>query len=119
MIRSPKVDQYISEQPNWEQINLATFRDLVHNHAHNLEEDIKWGVPVFLIDGKTLFAMSTFKAYTKYNFFNGASLNNDELFNNGLNSKKYRSIDLKKDESINKNKLKVVINEAINNLEGT
>ncbi|MEI7674632.1 MAG: hypothetical protein WCI60_02755, partial [bacterium] len=63
---------------------------------------------------KMLFAMSSFKAHTKYNFIqNGALLNdNDKLFNNGFESKKARGIDLREKEKINEVKLEELIKVA-------
>ena len=48
------------------------------------------------------FAMSSFKAHTKYNFIsNGALLDDpDNLLNNGLESKKSRGIDLHEGQTI-------------------
>jgi len=58
--------------------------------------------------------MSSFKAHTKYNFIlNGALLDDkDELFNNGLESKKSRAIDLREDERIDETKLESLIMQA-------
>jgi hypothetical protein len=76
-------------------------------------EEIKWGVPVFLLDKKMMFAMSGFKQHTKYNFIqNGALLDDDKLFNNGLESKKSRSIDLREGEVIDAAKLSQLVERA-------
>lgn len=47
--------------------------------------------------------MSAFKAHTKYNFMLNGAINEDtkKLFNNGLESKKSRGIDLRFGETIN------------------
>lgn len=75
---------------------------------------MKWGVPVFLKNKKLVCAMSTFKEHTKFNFFEGASLNDkNKLFNSGLDSKKHRSINLTEDEVINEENLKDLIKQAI------
>jgi hypothetical protein len=114
MERSHTVDDYIAEQPEWQQMNLRLFRDVISELNVRIEEDIKWSVPVFIVEGKVLFAMSTFKAHTKYNFFNGASLKNQRLFNNGLDSKKSRGIDLREGETLDSKELHSMVNEAIN-----
>ncbi len=51
--------------------------------------------------------MSAFQKHTKFNFiYNGAVLSDtNKLFNNGLESKKSRAIDLREGESVQKEKL--------------
>ncbi len=108
---SNNVDEYIQKLPTWKANNLILFRKLVNSTVPGIEEDVKWGVPVFLLDNKMLFAMSSFKEHTKFNFMhNGALLNDkDKLFNNGLDSKKSRGIDLRENDHIDKNKLQSLI----------
>jgi len=110
-----KIDTYLADLPDWQNQNLALFRRLVHGAEPKIVEDWKWNVPFFMLDGKMLFAMSAFKAHTKYNFIaNGALLNDPhKLFNNGLESKKSRGIDLHEDEAINQAQLKTLIQESI------
>ena len=111
-------DSYIAGLPTWQQDNLKLFRRIVHSVYPEIGEEIKWGVPVFLINKKMVFAMSAFKAHTKYNFiFNGAQLNDPHsLFNNGLESKKSRSIDLRENESINDKHLEDLVKASIASL---
>lgn len=85
----------------------------MHNDAKTTDEYLE-GVPVFLLGGKLVLAMSSFKEHTKYNFIaNGALLADPhKLFNNGLESKKSRGIDLREGESIDQGQLKDLISEA-------
>jgi hypothetical protein len=110
-----KIDAYLSKLPDWQQNHLALFRKLIHEVAPDIEEDWKWNVPFFMLDGKMLFAMSAFKAHTKYNFIlNGAFLQDtDSLFNNGRDSQQSRSIDLREDEMIDEAKLKNLIKQSV------
>lgn len=110
-----KVDKYLSELPQWQQHHLSLFRKLVHEVAPDIEEDWKWNVPFFMLGGKMLFAMSAFKAHTKYNFIhNGAFINDDDqLFNNGRDSQQSRSIDLREDDVIDEAKLKQLIKKSV------
>lgn len=111
-------DEYLSTVPEWQAKNLDSFRKLVHKVVPSVTEEIKWGVPVFLVNGKTLFAMSGFKAHTKYNFYaNGALLADPKkLFNNGLESKKSRGLDLHEGESVNQTDLEDLIKDAFSKL---
>jgi hypothetical protein len=110
-----KIDVYLSKLPDWQQNHLALFRKLVHEVIPDVEEDWKWNVPFFMLDGKMVFAMSAFKAHTKYNFIqNGALIDDkDNLFNNGRDSKQSRSIDLREDETIDEAKLKALIQKSV------
>ncbi len=115
---SKNVDEYIDKFPDWQANNLKLFRKLVHKVYPEMSEEIKWGVPAFLHNNKIIFAMSSFKAHTKYNFIqNGALLDDkDKLFNNGLESKKSRAIDLKQNEKISEPKLELLIKQSISQL---
>lgn len=42
--------------------------------SHNLEESIKWSVPVFAVNGKNVMSVTAFKPHASLNFFSGASL---------------------------------------------
>ena len=61
--------------------------------------------------------MSGFKTHTKYNFMaNGALLEDPKkLFNNGLESKKSRGIDLVEGQKINEFALKELVKSSIDN----
>lgn len=111
-----RIDEYLDSLPDWQRTNLDLFRKLIHETAPTVVEDFKWSVPVFLLDGTMYFAMSAFKAHTKYNFIaNGAYLEDKKkLFNNGHNSKKSRSIDLREGETVNITDLKELIELAVN-----
>lgn len=58
--------------------------------------------------------MSAYKSHTKYNFIqNGALLDDrDKLFNNGFDSKKSRSIDLREAEQLDSTNLEDLIKQA-------
>ena len=115
---SANTEEYLKTLPPWQRENLSQFRRLIHKVQPDITEEIKWGVPVFLLDGKMVFAMSSFKAHTKYNFIlNGALLDdNHKLFNNGFDSKKSRGIDLKEGETIDQDALEDLIQHSIDTL---
>jgi hypothetical protein len=110
-----KIDSYLASLPQWQKENLITFRKLVHSADSSIQEDWKWNVPVFLLNSRMIFAMSAFKAHTKYNFIlNGAQLSDpDKLFNNGFESKKSRGIDLKENYKIDTAKLLSLIKQSL------
>ncbi|MDB5182772.1 MAG: hypothetical protein JWO47_556 [Candidatus Saccharibacteria bacterium] len=108
-------DEYIKDLPLWQRGNLTLYREMIHEICPDITEEIKWGVPVFILGKKALFAMACFKSHTKYNFMqNGAQLTDSKnLFNNGLESKKSRSIDLQEGENIDRAALEDLIKQAI------
>ena len=55
-----------------------------------------------------------FKDKVKLTFYDGASLPDpDKLFNNELEGKKWRAIDLYKDDKINENSLRILVHSAV------
>jgi hypothetical protein len=111
-------DEYLAGVPDWQHANLVLFRELIHKVQPDIQEVIKWGVPIFMLDKQMIFGMSSFKAHTKYNFIsNGAQLtDNKGLFNNGLESKKSRSIDLQEGQTVDTAALEALIKQAIDTL---
>lgn len=110
-----KIDGYLNSLPSWKRANLELFRKLIHEVEPAITEDWKWNVPVFMFKEKMYFAMSAFKEHTKYNFMiNGALLDDpDKLFNNGLDSKKSRGIDLREGQTIDETALKTLIRASL------
>lgn len=114
MPSSQKVDEYLAELPDWQREFLGTFRKLIHNVEPEVQEDVKWSVPVFSANKKMVCAMSAFKEHIKFNFFEGALLKDThKLFNNGFDSKKHRSIDFREGEKIDEKKLANLLAEAL------
>ena len=119
MSHNPDVSAYIAKQPDWQQASMKLFREAVHTACPTTDEAIKWGVPVFIFEGKNVLAMSCFKQHTKYNFFmiDKISLNNTQLFNNGLDSKAARSIDLFEGDAVDQNQLTGLLDEFFTQLK--
>lgn len=113
---SDATNQYLKALPSWQAQSLETFRRVIHEVCPGINEEIKWGVPVFVYKSKTLFSMGSFKDYVKYNFmYNGAMLKDTHsIFNNGLESKKSRSIDLKEGQFVAEDHLKDLVAQSIN-----
>ncbi|HEU4985252.1 MAG TPA: DUF1801 domain-containing protein [Nitrososphaera sp.] len=112
---TPKIDAYLAALPKWKQDPLVRFRKLIHEVEPTITEGWKWDVPVFLYGGKTIFTITAFKEHVKYNFIlNGALLDDTGgLFNNGLESKKSRSIDLREGESVDQSSLRKLVEQAV------
>ncbi len=65
------VDEYIQKQPRW-QTALKLLREIVLSMP--LKETVKWGGPVYTLDGKNLIGLGAFKSYVSIWFFQGALL---------------------------------------------
>lgn len=66
MTKDPRIDAYIAKSAPFAQPVLAHMRALVHRALPEAEEDIKWGMPNFLLKGKMLAAMAAFKAHCAF-----------------------------------------------------
>lgn len=95
MTPTEQIDDYLAGLDGWQRARLEAFRTAVHAAAPDVEEAWKWDVPVFLVEGRLVCAMSTFRHHVKYNFFAGAELPDPTgIFNSGLESKRSRSVNL-------------------------
>ncbi len=107
------VDRYINSFDDWRNDKLTEVRHLIEESAPSLKEGFKWGVPVWELNG-LICAISGFKDHVKINFFKGAFLDDpNNLFNSGLDSKEHRSINLAKDDKLDKTAIKTLISSAI------
>ncbi len=74
MKKSITVDEYIQKQQRW-QAALKTLREILLSTP--LKETIKWGAPVYTLDGKNLVGLGAFKSYVGIWFFQGALLKDE------------------------------------------
>ena len=110
MDASGTVDNIVAELTDWRGPKLALIRGIIRAADPAIVEECKWmGAPVWSCDGNICVA-TVCKDKVKLTFAQGAKLGDpDKLFNNGLDSKQWRSIDIYKDDQINENSLKTLI----------
>lgn len=105
MILNPKVDHYLADGcgrcklyatpqcrvRQW-RIELETIRQYALESG--LKEDVKWGVPVYTLDGKNVLIVSALKEYCALGFFKGALLRDDAgvLVKQGENTQSTRTL---------------------------
>lgn len=65
------VEEYIVENPRWQHA-LRLLRNLFLETG--MVENIKWGIPVYSVDGKNIAGMAAFKSYMGIWFYQGALL---------------------------------------------
>ena len=111
---SEEIDNLIAQNQDWRGAMLAKLRKTILEVDPEIVEEWKWkGTPVWSRGGIICVA-GALKDKVKMTFFDGASLPDpDKLFNNGLEGKKWRTIDIYKDDRINANSLKILIQSAV------
>ena len=68
-------EAYIEAHPDWCEL-LVRLRDLLMKTE--LQETIKWGAPVYTLNGKNLVGLGAYKQYAGLWFFNGVLLEDKE-----------------------------------------
>ena len=66
-----KVDEYLSKAKNWKE-EFEKLRKIVLDCG--LDEEMKWGVPCYTLEGKNIVLIHGFKEYCALLFFKGALL---------------------------------------------
>ena len=114
MNASEQIDDFIAKLSDWRGTTFANIRNIIKDADPKIVEEWKWmGTPAWYHDGLVCLA-NAFKDKVKLTFLNGASLPDpDRLFNNGLEGKQWRTIDIYKDDRINDISLKTLIQAAV------
>lgn len=71
MPKNKTVDDYIKAHAEW-QDELQLLHELIQ--ATGMQETIKWGAPVYTVDGKNVVGLGAFKSYVGIWFFQGVFL---------------------------------------------
>ena len=66
---NPKVDAYIAKSQPFAQPILLRVRELVHKACPDIEEEIKWSMPSFVLHGVILGHMAGFKQHCAVDFW--------------------------------------------------
>jgi uncharacterized protein YdeI (YjbR/CyaY-like superfamily) len=74
MTRDPRIDDYIAKAQPFAQEILTHVRDRVHAALPDVEEDIKWRMPAYLVGGKLVLITAAFKEHAALNFWRGQEL---------------------------------------------
>lgn len=69
---NPKVDWYFSKNENWEK-EISKLRTIILSCG--LTEELKWGSPCYMYEGRNIVLIHVFKEYCAVLFFKGALLN--------------------------------------------
>ena len=111
---NPKITTYISKATIW-QPELKTLREILLECG--LDEEMKWGKPAYLHNGKIIAVMQAFKSYFALLFYNGHEPKDDKkvLVKTGPNTIKGRQIRFENTEHIKKldKTIKALVKEAV------
>ena len=111
--RSP--DDFFNDQPLWHK-ELTALRDIILETG--LEEEIKWGFPVYTFNGKNIAGVGSFSSYFGIWFFQGALLSDpsDVLMNaQEGKTKAMRQWRMTTLEELNRDQIHAYLYEAIDN----
>ena len=109
-----RIDRMIASLEDWRGDCLAGIRKLIHEVDPQVVEEWKWmGTPVWSHQGMYVLA-NAHKDKVKLTFFHGAKLQDPGgLFNAGLGGGKWRAIDIREGERIDRTKLEALLRDAI------
>lgn len=109
-----RIDKLIADLRDWRGQRLAEIRALIHQVDPEVVEEWKWmGSPVWSHEGMYALA-NAHKDKVKLTFHHGAQLPDPrKLFNAGLSGNKWRAIDFREGDTIDKPALEALLREAI------
>ena len=66
---NPRVDAYINQAKPFAQPILTHLRELIHKAVPNVQEDIRWRMPSFTLDGVILANIAGFKEHCRFDIW--------------------------------------------------
>ena len=111
---SKRIDRMIAATADWRGERLAEIRALIRKVDPEVVEEWKWmGTPVWSHNGMYALA-NPHKDKVKLTFFHGAKLSDPKrLFNAGLDGNKWRAIDFREGDKLDKTALETLLREAV------
>src|SRR5215470_3785184 len=109
---STLIDKKIEELVDWRGTVFKDLRKLIHEVDPKVKEEWKWNTAVFVNQGMVC-AIASFKDHVRLNFFKGAGLKDQSLFNAGLDAKTSRGIDFREGDRLNEAALNRLIKSAV------
>ena len=110
--QNPKVDAFVDRANAW-QGEIQRLRSILLDCG--LEEDLKWGKPCFLFEGKNVAIIQPFKAHCSLMFFKGALLEDTHglLRSQGENTQSALRLEFTSEAQITKSVVKSYVKQAI------
>jgi uncharacterized protein YdeI (YjbR/CyaY-like superfamily) len=109
---NPKVDEFVSRAKVWRG-EIQKLRSILLDLG--LEEELKWGKPCFLFEGKNIAIIQPFKAHCSLMFFKGALLEDTHglLRSQGENTQSALRLEFTSEAQVTKKLLKSYVAQAI------
>src|SRR5258705_459974 len=112
---NPRIDEYISSLPTWQQDIARQVRDLVHTADPNVTETIKrTDRPYFTLDGN-ICALQGTKDHLNTFIYDPIAPDPEGIINQGQSNQTARSIQVHQGETINQHALLNLFKEIIKN----
>jgi uncharacterized protein YdeI (YjbR/CyaY-like superfamily) len=110
--QNPRVDAFVGRAKAW-QGEIQKLRSILL--ASGLDEDLKWGKPCFLFEGKNVAIIQPFKAQCCLMFFKGALLQDTHglLRSQGENTQSALRLEFTSEAQIKKSVLQSYVKQAI------
>jgi len=110
--QSPEVDAFVNRAKNW-QGEIQTLRSILLDCG--LDEELKWGKPCFMFDGKNVAIIQPFKEHCSLMFFKGALITDTHslLRSQGENTQFAMRLEFTSKDQIKKAVVKTYVKEAI------
>ena len=67
--RDPRIDAYIAKAQPFARPILKRIRKALHAGCPGVVEDLKWGAPAFMYDGRILAMMAAFREHCRFGFW--------------------------------------------------
>lgn len=109
---SEQIQEYLDTLTDWRGDLVREFRTLIQAHFPELVEEWKWKTPLWSWQGNVV-AAGVFKDHVKLNFFKGALIEDQSVFNAGLDAKQTRGIDYSEGDSLNAESLIPLLKAAV------
>jgi hypothetical protein len=115
-VRDPRVDDYISHLPGWQQVICGQLRDLIHATDPGVAETIKRRVqPYFVLDGNVC-ALLAAKDHVNLFLYDGAIVPDpDGIITAGHDNKTARTISFRQGGEIPRRALTAMLAQVIAN----
>lgn len=110
--RNAKVDAFVSRAGNW-QDEIRALRSILLDCG--LDEQLKWGKPCFLFEGKNVAIIQPFKQHCSLMFFKGALIEDTHglLRSQGQNTQSAMRLEFTGKDQIKKTVVKRYVKQAI------
>jgi hypothetical protein len=114
--RDPRVDDYISRLPDWQQEICGRLRDLIHAADPAVAETIKRTVrPYFVLDGNVCALLAAKDHINLFLYDGGIVPDPDGIITAGHDNKTARTISFRREEKINAKAVTAMLKQIIAN----